>query len=94
MTKTELIKELTERTGLAKEDTKKVLETLSDVIVEVLEKGDKIKIEKVGSFSVKDVAERQCLANPKQPELGKKTLPAHKDIKFKKEKSITEKLNQ
>ena len=42
------------------------------------------------TYVVKDTPAREVLVNPKQPELGKKTCPAHNVVKY----SISAKLKE
>lgn len=89
MTKTELIKRLSERTGLPQKDVRAVLEALTDarpgkgVISEVLKGGGKVIVSGFGTFHVRERKARQA-RNPKtggKVKVPKRTYPAFKPAK-------------
>ena len=67
MNKAELVSALTEKTGLAKKDNEKVLNSLIETIIEQLQNGEKISLVGFGTFEVRDRAERVG-RNPKTME--------------------------
>ncbi|HIU42142.1 MAG TPA: HU family DNA-binding protein, partial [Candidatus Egerieicola faecale] len=50
MTKTELSAAVAEQAGLSKKDAEKAVSTVLDVIVEALEKGEKVQLVGFGTF--------------------------------------------
>ncbi|WP_204246162.1 HU family DNA-binding protein, partial [Clostridium botulinum] len=62
------------------------------VVGKALENGDKVALTGFMTIETKAVAERECLANPRQPELGKKVIPAHKGVKVKIGKGLKDRV--
>ena len=91
MNKTELTAALAAKTGLAKKDAEKALNSVVDVITEALVKGDKVQIVGFGSFEVKDRPERVA-RNPQAPDQ-EITIPASKAPVFKAGKSLKDAVN-
>ena len=58
MTKTELSAAVAEQAGLSKKDAEKAVSTVLDVIVEALEKGEKVQLVGFGTFEVRERAAR------------------------------------
>ena len=83
MNKTELISAIAENTGLTKKDTEAFLKGFQEVIIDAMADGEEVKLTGFLTFSVAETRAREVLANPKQPELGKKTIPAGKKVKVK-----------
>jgi nucleoid DNA-binding protein len=84
MTKAELLKSVATKTeGLTQKQIEEVLKAYGEVAKEGIANGDEVPVLGIGKFTSKDVAEREVLANPRQPELGKKIVPAHKAPKMK-----------
>lgn len=85
MTKTELIVELADRTGLSKVDAEKVLKAFMETVEDTLVKGDKLQLTGFGTFEVIERAAREG-RNPKDG------TPLHieatKSPKFKPGKSL------
>ena len=54
MNKTELIRAVADRTGLAKKDAEKALTALLDTVAETLAQGDKVQLVGFGSFEIKE----------------------------------------
>lgn len=88
MTKSEIITAIAEKTGQTKIATDLFLDAFQDVVTEALAKGEKVQLVGFGTFEVVDTKEKEVMVNPKQPELGKKTMPAGKKPKFKAGKSL------
>lgn len=59
MNKTEMIKEIAERTELTKADSAKVLEAFQDIIKETLAAGEKIQLVGFGTFETVERAGRE-----------------------------------
>ena len=59
MNKTEMIKEIAERTELTKADSAKVLEAFQDIVKEKLASGDKVQLVGFGTFETVERAGRE-----------------------------------
>ncbi|RBP67461.1 nucleoid protein Hbs [Alkalibaculum bacchi] len=90
MNKAELVAALTEKTGLAKKDNEKVLNSLIETIIEELQNGEKISLVGFGTFEVRDRAERMG-RNPKTME--ELLIPASKAPTFKAGKALKDAVN-
>ena len=90
MNKAELVAALTEKTGLAKKDNEKVLNSLIETIIEQLQNGEKISLVGFGTFEVRDRAERVG-RNPKTME--ELLIPASKAPTFKAGKALKDAVN-
>ncbi|WP_303862922.1 HU family DNA-binding protein [Alkalibaculum bacchi] len=90
MNKAELVSALTEKTGLAKKDNEKVLNSLIETIIEQLQNGEKISLVGFGTFEVRDRAERVG-RNPKTME--ELIIPASKAPTFKAGKALKDAVN-
>ena len=80
MTKTELIAQMAEKTGLTKKDCESVLSAFIDSVTESLENGDKVQLVGFGTFEVRSRAERNGI-NPQTQE--KLIIPAGKVPAFR-----------
>jgi DNA-binding protein HU-beta len=95
MTKTELIKRLSEVTGLAQKDVRAVLETLTHakpgkgIITSSLKQGGKVIISGFGTFYVRERKGRQA-RNPKTG--GKVKVPKRRYPAFKPSKTLKDAL--
>ncbi|MCL4424368.1 MAG: HU family DNA-binding protein [Firmicutes bacterium] len=58
MNKAELVAAVSEKTGMTKKDSEKVLNAFVEVIEETLTKGDKVSLVGFGTFEVRERAER------------------------------------
>lgn len=85
MNKTELVAALAEKMELTKKDAEKALFALTDIVTEVLVKGEKVAITGFGTFEVANRAEREG-RNPKTGE--PMTIAATKAPKFKASKLL------
>lgn len=90
MVKNELMKRLSEVSGLSQKDCEKAMKAFEEVTIDALHDGESINMMGFLTIETKEVAEREVLANPRQPELGKKTVPAHKGVKVKIGKKLKE----
>ena len=94
MKKSELIKMISENSGIKQNDVGVVLSTLTNVIIETLknDRTEKITLDSLGAFKVKNVSERKGI-NFLGSKAGKEyCIPAHDEISFKINKNI-KKLN-
>lgn len=91
MKRTELIKEVSEVFETTQVEAKSMLEKFEEIIMNgLLETGEIPFIG--GKFKISETKERECLKNPKQPELGKKMIPASHKVSFKAGKDLKEKV--
>jgi DNA-binding protein HU len=86
MLKKELLNVLSEKLGIKKIETEKFLDTLEEIITEELKKGEDFTLGKLGTFKVKDRAEKNGV-NPKTGE--KIIIPARKAVTFKASKNLS-----
>lgn len=91
MNKTELIENVVKATGMKKKDVEAVVSAFVDSIEEALANGEKVQISGLGSFDVKQRAERVG-RNPKTKE--KITIPAAKYPAFSASKTLKESVNK
>ena len=80
MTKAEMAVKLAEVAGLSKAEAARMIDHLTQVIVQALTSGEKITLTGFGTFSVAQRAQREG-RNPKTGD--KITIPASKIVKFK-----------
>jgi nucleoid DNA-binding protein len=94
MTKLETLKAVVGKVeGATQKQVEEILKAYAEVVKEGIVKGEEVVAIGLGKFASKDVAEREALVNPRQPELGKKTVPAHKAPKFKISKEFKDIFN-
>lgn len=86
MLKKELLNVLSEKLGIKKIETEKFLDSLEEIITEELKKGEDFTLGKLGTFKVKDRAEKNGV-NPKTGE--KIVIPARKAVTFKASKNLS-----
>lgn len=86
MLKKELLNVLSEKLGIKKIETEKFLDTLEEIITEELKKGEDFTLGKLGTFKVKNRAEKNGV-NPKTGE--KIVIPARKAVTFKASKNLS-----
>ena len=85
MNKTELIAEVSKKTGMAKKDAEKAVNATMDAISEAMAAGDKVQLVGFGSFETK-VREARMGRNPKTKEPIE--IPAAKVPVFKAGKGL------
>ena len=90
MTKTELINQVAEKSGLTKKDSAVVVEAFQDAVAEALTAGDGLTLTGFGSFVVSERDAREG-RNPKTGE--KMAIAASKSVKFKPGKLLKDALN-
>ena len=61
MKKLEFIQQISELSGLSKEDSQKAVITITDVISEALKKGESVQLLGFGNFSVVERSQRKCI---------------------------------
>ncbi len=85
MNKTELIAEVSKKTGMSKKDAEKAVNATMDAIAETMAAGDKVQLVGFGSFETK-VREARMGRNPKTKEPIE--IPAAKVPVFKAGKGL------
>ncbi len=89
MNKNELIKKTTERTTLTSKECKMCVDAITELISEVLKRGEKVYISGFGKFETKIVHERQYF----NPQTNKKETTMQKIVPiFKSGKKLKEKM--
>jgi len=91
MNKTQLIETIVASTGMKKKDVDVVITAFVASIEQALANGEKVQISGLGSFDVKERAERTG-RNPKTKE--QITIPAAKYPAFSASKSLKESVNK
>ncbi len=91
MNKTDLIENIVKSTGMKKKDVDVVVTAFIASIEQALADGEKVQISGLGSFDVKERAERTG-RNPKTKE--KITIPAAKYPAFSASKALKESVNK
>lgn len=87
MTKSDLVDQVAERTGMTKKDSTRAVEALFDTIREELQNGGKVQLVGFGSFEVKQ-REARIGRNPKTMEEIK--IPARRVPVFRPGKELKE----
>lgn len=80
MNKTELIKEIASRTGLSQTKVKEIVNAQETIIIEAMQKGEKVSLVGFGTYEAVDREARER-RNPQTGEY--KMCPAYKAPKFK-----------
>ncbi|SFG18987.1 DNA-binding protein HU-beta [Lachnospiraceae bacterium C7] len=91
MNKAELVAAMAEKADLSKKDAEGALSAFQEVVVEELQKGEKIQLVGFGTFEVVERAARVG-RNPQTKE--EIQIPASKAPKFKPGKSLKDQLNK
>jgi DNA-binding protein HU-beta len=87
MTKKELLKAISEKTGITQKEVDAVLDAFVEVTKEALKKEDYVALPDFGKFEVVERAARNGV-NPQTKE--QIVIPAHKAVKFKASKTLKE----
>lgn len=91
MNKTELIAEISEKTGLGRKDAEAAVKAFVDVVSEELKKGGKVQLVGFGTFEVSERAAREG----RNPQTGDTMeIPASKTPKFKAGKALKDLVNE
>lgn len=91
MNKAELLKEISHKTGLKRDDSKKALDAIFETITEAMVNGEKVQIMGFGSFEARNTKERMGV-NPQNP-TERLVIPAGKKVYFKPSKALKETIN-
>lgn len=90
MNLSDLTKEVTERSGLSRNDAERTVRAVLDIITSTLATGDTINLVGFGSFSLTERPERQG----RHPQTGAEiTIAASRAVKFKPGKGLKDRLN-
>lgn len=92
MNKADLAQVLSEKLNISKREGEDMINTMVDVIIETLKKGEEVVLTGFGAFSVKQRAARAGV-NPQNPS-EKIQIPAVKVPKFKSGKALKDALKQ
>ncbi len=91
MTKQEFITQVAESAEITKKDAEKAVQSMIDIIVKTLQKGDKVSLVGFGTFLVKERSARKG----RNPQTGAEIdIPASKAPGFKAGKSFKELINK
>jgi DNA-binding protein HU-beta len=91
MTKAEIVKQLTERTGLSRNQSLETVEFFLDEVKKALKKGEKVCLVGFGTFYIKE-KEARIGRNPRTG--NKINIPKKRVAVFKPGKSFRELVNQ
>lgn len=91
MNKAELVTQISHKTGLKREDSKKALEAFLETVQKSLVNQEKVQLVGFGSFDTKFVKERTGV-NPQNPE-EIINIPARYKVSFKPSKTLKETVN-
>jgi len=90
MNKSDFISKVAEGSDLSKADAEKALSSITDVIKEALQSGDKVTLVGFGTFSAANRAAR----TGRNPQTGAEIkIPAKNVVKFKAGKGLVDALN-
>jgi DNA-binding protein HU-beta len=90
MNKTQLVKRMSNDTGLSQATAGTALQSVLDAITETIQDGEKVLLVGFGTFSVAERSAREG----RNPSTGKKIkIPARKAVKFKAGKKFTDSIN-
>lgn len=91
MTKDDLLKNMSTKTGLSKKDCDAAIKSFSENVVKAMKKGESLRLTELGTFSVSKVSAR----TGRNPRTGAEIkIPAKKVIRFKSAKFVREELNK
>lgn len=92
MNKAELLKEISNKTGFKRDDSRKALDAIFETITEAIADGEKVQIMGFGSFEVRNTKERMGV-NPQNP-TERIVIPAGKKVYFKSSTTLKETINR
>ena len=91
MTKTDMAKNIHDKLGFSKKDSRKIVESVFDIMKENLARGENIKVSGFGNFVVKEKDARKG----RNPQTGKEIeIPARKVLTFKPSRFLRRTLNE
>jgi integration host factor subunit alpha len=90
MTKLDIVENVTDKLGLSKRDSSKIVESVFEIMKEQLSKGDTVKISGFGNFVVKSKRARRG----RNPQTGSEMeISARKVLTFKSSQVLKKALN-
>ena len=90
MTRTELVANVAEKSGITKKDADKVLSSVFEAIKQALVEGDKVQVIGFGTFEIRNRSARKG----RNPQTGEEIdIPASKLPSFKAGKALKEAVN-
>jgi DNA-binding protein HU-beta len=90
MNKNDLIQQLSDRSGLAKNDAAKAVDGVFDIITDSLKKGDEVRLTGFGVF----VVQQRAAGKGRNPQTGAEiTIKASKNARFRAGKQLKDALN-
>ena len=91
MTKADIVAAIYEKVGISKRESSDVVESVFEVLKEVLEKGEKVKISGFGTFRVKEKSPRKG----RNPQTGEGiTITARSVLTFKAGQVLKKSMNE
>ena len=91
MNKAQLINALANKCHLTRKDSDLAVNAMFDIIIDQLEKGEKVQIVGFGTFEVRERGEKKC----KNPRTGEEMItPAKKAPVFKAGKALKDAVNK
>ena len=91
MTKADFVEALMNRADMTKDEAVRIVETVLELVKSSLEKGEKVKISGVGTFSVREKTARKG----RNPQTGEEiVLPARRVLTFHPSKVLVGRLNR
>ena len=90
MTKSELLKEISNKAAISQKEVISVLDALSEVVVDVVKADDDVTIPGIGKVSVKTVPERRGKIMMGERKGEEYVVPEHREPKIKLAKSFKE----
>jgi DNA-binding protein HU-beta len=90
MNKNDLIQQLSDRSGLAKNDAAKAVDGVFDIVTDSLKKGDEVRLTGFGVF----VVQQRAAGKGRNPQTGEEiTIKASKNARFRAGKQLKDALN-
>jgi DNA-binding protein HU-beta len=90
MNKNDLIQQLSERSGLQKNDAAKAVDGVFDIVTESLKKGDEVRLTGFGVF----VVQQRAAGKGRNPQTGEEiVIKASKNARFRAGKQLKDALN-
>ena len=90
MTKSELLKEISNKAAISQKEVISVLDALSEVVVDVVKADDDVTIPGIGKVSVKTVPERRGKIMMGERKGEEYVVPEHREPKIKLTKNFKE----
>ena len=91
MNKLDLVNAVFERTDVLKKECEKVVDSLFEIMIEELSKGNSILVTGFGTFEIKDTKSKEIIDLKTKAKI---SIPSQKAIKFRLAKKAKEKINR